>query len=265
MPITGSPIYLSTMLLEKNRSNGKGPSLLVSDWMEPASEAGFGGLEIWMNHLLFSSRSEWELIKERGQEADLATAMISSPLPVDASDKSQRLRDSILEACDYFRPEGLKLLPGRGEAALDFLKTWSQDVPREIALYCDCREGEGGAAGLDAVRKTLSGARFRAVIHPFLIPAKEFEEALQAHGDFIANLGVQCRQGKDWALLQEARDMVLPAIAAARKRAYKGTWSLEFTKGAGLPGEDIDDLFDNGETDLNFLAEILARAAAEKV
>jgi hypothetical protein len=264
MPLAGKPIYLSTMLLERNRSNGKGPSLLVSDWMEPVGEAGFGGLEIWMNHLLFSSRSEWELIKERGLEADLAVTHIASPLPADGSDKSQRLRETVLEACDYFRPEGLKLLPGRGEAALDFLKAWSQDVPREISLLVDCREGEAGYSGLEAARQVLPGPRFRAVVHPFLGTAKEFEAALSTHGDFISNLGVQAKQGKAWARLSEVKEEALRILAVAGRKDYKGTWSLEFTEGAGGPGEDIDDLFDQSEADLNFLSEVLARAAAEK-
>lgn len=265
MPITGSPIYLSTMLLEKNRSNGKGPSLLVSDWMEPISEAGFSGLEIWMNHLLFSSRSEWELIRERGLEADLASALISSPLPMDASDKNQRLRDTLLEACDYFRPEGLKLVTSAKDEALDFLKTWSRDVPREIGIYFDCREGETVLTELDRVRKSLGGGRFKAVLHPFLLSPKDFEDALRASGDFIGNLGVQARKGGKWALLSENREESLKIIAATKRGGYKGTWTQEYTKGAGLAGEDIDDLFDNSEADFNFLTETLARAAAEKV
>lgn len=265
MPITGSPIYLSTLLLEKNRSNGKGPSLLVSDWMEPIGEAGFGGLELWMNHLLFSSRSEWELIKERGLESDLASALIASPLPADASDKSRRLRDSLLEACDYFRPEGLKLGLPKGEEGLDFLKTWVRDVPREIAIFCDCREGEGGVAALDRLRQALPGGRFRAVIHPFLLSAAEFEAALLAHGDFIGNLGVQTRKGNAWVQILDDKEGSRKIIAVSRKHVYKGTWTLEFTKGAGQAGEDIDDLFDASEADLNFLTETLARMAIEKV
>lgn len=265
MSTTGYSIYLSSMLLEKNRSNGKGPSLLVSDWIEPIGEAGFGGLDLWMNHLLFASRSEWELIRERGLESDLSPALIASPLPVDASEKSQRLRDVILEACDYFRPEGIKLLPTRGEGAMDFLKAWSKDVPRDIALFCDCREGESGLEGLGAARKHLAGSRFRAVVHPFLAEPREFEEALQAQGDFIGCLGVQSRKGNAWSLLSESREASLQIIAITRRRGYKGIWSLEYTKGAGLPGENIDRLFDNSEADLNFLTEILARATAEKV
>jgi hypothetical protein len=265
MPLAGKPIYLSTMLLERNRSNGKGPSLLVSDWMEPVGEAGFGGLEIGINHLLFSSRSEWDLIKERGAEADLPVALIASPLPADGSDKSQRLREALLEACEFFRPEGLKLLPGRGGEALDYLKTWSRDVPRDISLYVDCREGETGYSGLQASREALSGGRFGAAIHPFLGTSEEFEAALATHGDFIGNLGVQAKQGKAWSMLSDVREEARKVIAVALRMDYKGTRTLEYTQGVGLPGEDIDDLFDNSETDLNFLVEILARAAAEKV
>jgi len=265
MPLISSPIYLSTMLLEKNRSNGKGPSLLVSDWMEPIGEAGFGGLEIWMNHLLFSSRSEWELIREKGLESDLASALIASPLPADDSDKSRRLRDALLEACDYFRPEGLKLRLPKGEEGVDFLKTWVRDVPREIAVLCDCAEGEGGVAGLERLRQALPGGRYRAVIHPFLLPPAEFEAALEAHGDFIGNLGVQARKEKAWARIQDDKEASLKIIAVSRRLAYKGTWTLEYTQGAGQAGEDIDKLFDASEADLNFLAENLARTTAEKV
>src|SRR5690606_5291368 len=119
MSITGPAIYLSTLLLEKNRSNGKGPSLLVSDWIEETAEAGFAGLEVWMNHLHFSSRSEWELIRERTGESSLPFAFISASLPADTSDKSRRYLDSVLEACDYFGPDGLKFSltdPARSEA-----------------------------------------------------------------------------------------------------------------------------------------------------
>lgn len=265
MPITGSPIYLSTMLLEKNRSNGKGPSLLVSDWIEPIGEAGFGGLEIWMHHLLFSSRSEWELIKEKGLESDLATALIASSLPSDGSDKSRRLRDALLEACDYFRPEGLKLRLPKGDEGLDFLRTWVRDVPREIAILCDCREGEGGVAELERLGQALPGGRFRAVIHPFLLAPSELEAALKAHVDFIGNLGVQARHGKAWARILDDKAASLKTIAVSRKCGYRGTWTLEYTQGAGEAGEDIDKLFDASEADLNFLTETLARTVAEKV
>jgi hypothetical protein len=267
MALTGSVVYLSTLLLEKNRWNGKGPSLLVSDWIEETGEAGFVGLEVWVNHLLFSSRSEWELIKERCAESDLPVSLISATLPVDASDKSQRFRDSVLEACDYFRPDGLKFSLSDAKAtgldSLEYIKTWSRDVPREIALLFDGGES-AGPEGLEAARKALGGGRYRAVLHPFLFAPKELEMVLSTAGDFIGNLAVQAKKGGTWILLEENAAEHLQIIATTRAKGFTGTWSMECTKGAGLKGEIIEDMFDNAEKDLNFLIETRTRAARKK-
>jgi hypothetical protein len=271
MAISGFPIYLSTLLLEKNRSNGKGPTLLVSDWTEPIAEAGFAGVEIWINHLALASRSEWELIKQNAQESDLLIAHISAALPVDASDKSRRLRDAIVEACDYFRQDALKfsVLPdpkskGGMDEAMDFAKTWAQDVPRDVALIYDAGEGESGASGLEKAKRVFGGGgRCKAALHPFLMSPAELDAALKSFGDFLGNLGVEAKRDGNWSHLSELPEAAKLA-AAVRKSNFKGTWSLDFTKGVGLPGENIDRLFDNAEKDLNFLLETLMRTGAEK-
>lgn len=262
MAISGSAVNLSSLLLEKNRANGKGPSLLVSDWMEEAGEAGFAGLEIWINHLLFSSRSEWELIRERSGDADLPIAALSAGLPLDGSDKSQRFRESLLEACDYFRPDALKVGVAdlRSDEALEFLKDWSRDVPRDTLLLVD--GGEGVLAGdLAQARAALGDNRFKAVVRPFLFAPKELEAVFETAGDFIANLGVQARKGGQRILLEENADEHLKIISLLRGRRFTGTWTLESTKGAGLPGESIEKMFDNAEKDLNFLVEAQAKNA----
>lgn len=259
MAITGSAVNLSTLLLEKNRHNGKGPSLLVSEWMEDAGEAGFAGIEIWINHLLFSSRSEWELIRERSADADLPVSAVTAMLPVDGSDKSQRFRDSLLEACDYFRPDNLKFsLPDpRSADGLEFAKEWSRDVPRDTVLLFD--PGEAGEA-LPQARAALAGGRFKGVLHPFLFSPKELETALAAAGDFVANLGVQAKKGGQRILLEENGDEHRKIVSLVRGSGFKGTWTLEYAKGAGLPGENIETMFDHAEMDLNFLIEAQARA-----
>lgn len=269
MAISGSAVYLSTLLLEKNRWNGKGPSLLVSDWMEQIGEAGFAGLDLWMNHLRFASRSEWDLIKDMAAESDLALAIISATVPTDGSDKSQRLRDSILEACDYFRPDSLKFsltedARSRGEDAdslesLEFIKTWAQDVPRDIGMLFDGRDS--GSDSLAEAAKALRGGRYKAVLHPFLSTPEEFGAALAAAGDFVSNLAIQAKKDGEWILLSENPEAHAKVISAARNKGFKGTWSLEYTKGIGLAGENIDTLFDNAEKDLNFLIETMTRSA----
>jgi hypothetical protein len=267
MASSASAVNLSTVLLEKNRFNGKGPSLLVSDWIEETAEAGFSGLEIWMNHLLFSSRSEWELIKVRSAESDLPVSMISATIPADASDKSQRFREAVLEACEYFRPDGLKFslqdFKVNAPDPLDFIKEWSRDVPRDIALFFDGGE-TAGAAETNSARKALAGDRFKAVLHPFLFSPKDLERVLGAAGDFVANLGVQAKQGGEWILLEENASHHALIIAAVRASGFKGSWSMECTKGAGLKGESSEALFDNAEKDLNFLIASQTRAARKK-
>ncbi len=263
MAISGSAVYLSTLLLEKNRWNGKGPSLLVSDWMEETGEAGYAGLEIWMNHLLFSSREEWELIKERSSESDLPISLISATLPVDASDKSQRYRESIIEACDYFRPDAFKFsfaeAKGGGLDSLEYAKEWCRDIPREIGMLFDGGESVDAEA-LNAARAALDGDRFKAVLHPFLYLPGELSEGLKSAGDFVANLGVQAKREGKWILLEENAEENLKVIAAVRESGFKGTWSLELSKGADLPKLDIEGLFDNAEKDLNFLIEAHTRS-----
>ena len=261
MAISGSAVNLSTLLLEKNRANGKGPSLLVSDWMEEAGEAGFAGLEVWINHLLFSTRSEWELIRERSGDADLPIAAITAALPLDGSDKSQRIRDAIIEAGDYFRPDSLKLTladPIAAEA-LGFLKDWSRDVPRDVNLLLDGGETMGVEA-LAQARAALEGGRFKGVLHPFLFTLKELEAALAAAGEYIANLGVQAKKGGLRILLEENAEENRKIIAHVLACGFKGTWTLESSKGAGLPGENIETMFDHAEKDLNFLIEAQAKA-----
>jgi hypothetical protein len=261
MAVTGSAVNLSSLLLEKNRSNGKGPSLLVSEWMEEAGEAGFAGIEIWINHLLFSSRSEWDLIKERSGDADLPIAAITAGLPLDGSDKSQRFRDSLIEACDYFRPEALRLVLADIASAntAGFLKEWSRDVPREVILSVDGGESIKAAA-LGQAHAALKG-RFQGVLHPFLFAPKDLEAAFEAAGDFITNLGVQSKKAGQAILLEENAEESRKIIALVRARGFKGTWTLHSTKGAGLPGETIERLFDNAEKDLNFLIEAQKAAA----
>ena len=269
MAISGSAIFLSTILLEKNRSNGKGPSLLVSDWIEPIGEAGFAGVDLWLNHLRLSSRSEWQLIKDLSGDSDLKLTSISAVIPADSSDKSQKLREAVVEACAYFLPDRLKFSVAedgrsRGLSAslldsLEFIKNWSRDLPRETGMLFDGGPNQIGADSLAQLRKLLDGKRYQAALHPFLMSQTEFASALKAAGDFLGNLGVQAKEAEEWILLEDKTDEYTKIISTARK-GFQGTWTLECTKGVGRPTENIDNLFDNAEKDLNFLNEIILKS-----
>ncbi len=279
MAIFGTAVNFSTLLLEKNRWNGKGPSLLVTDWIEPIGEAGFSGVDIWINHLLLSSRSDWDAIRDLCSESDLVLACLSTALPTDDGDKSQRFRDSILEACDYFRPEGLKFnLPDEGPRhsledalgdSLEVVRAWSQDLARDTILLYEPSTDENAVEKVSFARKALPAGRFKGVLHPFLLSLSDFDEALASNGDFIGDLGVQAQKSGQYLLLEDAEDEFAAVVAKARKRGYQGTWSLQFTKGVATPGlstakENIDTLFDNAERDLNFLIDAIALSGKSK-
>ena len=64
------PIYISSVLLEKNRWGTRVPSLKVSDWSQRMFDAGFDGIELWENHLLLADAAERE-------------AVLAGPMPVE--------------------------------------------------------------------------------------------------------------------------------------------------------------------------------------
>lgn len=264
-------IYLASILLEKNRWNGKGPSLLVSDWMEPAAEAGFSGLEIWMNHLLLASREEWELIRQKAQDLALPVALISSYVPTDGSDKAKRLRDAVTETVDYFRPRGLKVniggkarkraSPEEIEEGVEFLRDWSGRLPRDLTLLLENHDNTfmDEEEAIEPTRLSLGADRFKSILHPFTLETDRLKAVLESRGDSIAHMHVQTLQGHDRVALADNRDLVMEALRLITARGYDGSWSLEFTRGTSKPGEEAESLFDAAERDLNFLVNALGR------
>jgi hypothetical protein len=246
-------------LLERNRWNGKGPSFLVSEWMEYIAEAGFKGVELWAPHLLLASRSEWEAIREKSGESELPVARLFAQLPVDAGDKSRRVREALIEAAEYFDyPEIRFTLPESGSASekLAFLEHWTEAMPREIRLV---RVFEAGSevGDAEAWHQRLQ-ARLSASANPFLLERESVERLSDVFEGKLVNINVRVLKGAQTKALRDAAE--LPGLVALLRRVnFQGSWTLESTRGAGAPGENIDDLFDSAEEDLNFLVEELGK------
>ena len=266
MALSHTPIYLSTLLLEKNRWNGKGPTLLVSDWMDYIAEAGFVGVEIWFNHLQLSSRSEWELILEKSRELDLTIASLHFTLPGENSLKSKKIKDVLFEAYDYFEPDSLKFsvdpltklseLPN----ALNTMRTWANDLSKNMNLLCelDASLHPRSSEALDKITKLLKPLGMRLVLRPFLLSLEEVKQ-ISANGlSGIGQIGVQSQNKNQWALLEENKINALQTIALIKENDFNGSWCLEFTQGVGKAKEDIDELFDNAEKDFNFISNALS-------
>ncbi len=267
MAISNTPLYLSTLLLEKNRWNGKGPALILADHMEEIAEAGFVGLEVWMNHLYFISRSEWESIRDKSTELDLPIALISSDLPSDNSEKSRRFREGVLEACDYFQPDGLHVTSGdfplkkekspvSGEAWRS-LRDWSRDLPRNMPVYLDF--SEISVKLLDELGSGEERRRYRLVADPLSLEPEILSRLLDDYGKDVSHVHLHAKEGNAWLSLRNARDKVTEAIALLKGKGYKGSWSLYLTQGTGTPAESVDDMLDQAERDLNFLNSVWSR------
>ncbi len=269
MAISNTPLYLSTLLLEKNRWNGKGPALLLADHMEDIAESGFVGLEVWMNHLYFISRSDWEIIREKAQDLDLPIALISSDFPSDSSEKSRRFRDGILEACDYFQPDGLHVTSGdfplkkekspiSGPAWQSF-RDWSRDLSRNMPVFIDFNKDSLSLLDDMTSKSRDERSRYRLVVEPIDMPPVELARLLGDYVQDISHVHLHAKDAKNWVSLRDARDRVLEAIAILKKKGYKGSWSLYLTRGTGTTGESVDVMLDNAERDLNFLNSVWSR------
>ncbi|HAO99469.1 MAG TPA: hypothetical protein DCQ83_05440 [Fibrobacteres bacterium] len=262
MAYNSTPLYLSSFLLEKNRWNGKGPSMLVSEWIEPMVEAGFKGLEIWAPHLLLASRSEWEAIREKASDTDIPVVFLYALLPTDNSDKSNRFRDTMLEAMNYFDCQGLKFTFTENAASIgdkfSFAGEWARDLPRNAQLLPVFEKSRINAEEIAAYRKVF-GSRFRCSALPFSANPKELEKIFSACGDSLVNLGLRPLSEAGYGALRDFEEECDRLVSAAHKHGFKGSWSLETTAGTGAPGEDAEMLFYEAEDDLNFFVSTLRK------
>ncbi len=269
MAISHTPIYLSTLLLEKNRNNGKGPTLLVSDWMNYIAEAGYIGVEIWFNHLQLASRSEWDLIREKALELDIRISSLHFTLPTDNSQKSKKIKEVLFEAYDHFEPDVLKFSRSSSAAsaatetdlisALQLMNNWAKDISKNAMVIYDIDPAQQprNAASYNALKSLLVPHKMKFVCRPFLLSATELKELCLNGLETVGQMGVQSEIKNQWAGLNENKPISLQTINQIKEQGYNDSWCLEFTRGAGIAKENIDDLFDNAENDLNFLSGAL--------
>lgn len=230
--------------------------------MEPIAEAGFRGVEVWAPHLLLASRSEWEATREKSQESDIPVVFLYAQLAIDASDRSRRQRDSLVEASGYFGVQGIKFTLSEGptlEEQVSFLSEWARDLPRDVQLV-RAFEGRTPQPGEIAICRKKLGARFRCSLNPFSLGIEKVGKLFEnGDGDVIVNLGVRISSGGKQEGLRDAEEACNEIVSMMQQFDFKGSWTLESTTGMGTPGEDIEDLFDESEEDLNFLVTALTR------
>jgi len=265
MSHASSPIILTTLLLEKNRWNGKGPSLNVEEWLEPMAETGFHGFELWMHHLALASRSDWEAIKNEAAAQQVELSMIYAQLPADTGEKGRRQREALLDACDFFRPKALRFHLGEPitqdgyisklSSRLETAKVFIQDIPRDIALVFEPQLYPFQMDEAEKVLGTLGSDRVSLCLRVMEMPKKDLEAAFALGKNAITHFSIRAKKGKDFVALSQQRDLCKQILQQARQAGFIGPWLLETTQGVGAKGEDAADLFDAAERDFAFLQE----------
>lgn len=248
---------VNTVLLEKNRwQTVQHPSILVSDWMDAIQSDGFDGIELWANHALKASDEE-------------VNALSAHPLPIEIfnsyvsfEDSHERERAEVASIIQQLSPKQVKFNLGPSEALIDTyienLKQWKDQLPEGCQLLCECHPGtvmEDPKKAKDLFSH-LGNMNCKAIIHPF-------HENTDLHtwfhhlGDRIAHAHVSLYKGGSFYALEEAMEWSKDRVKDLKTHGYKGSFSMEFTKGTATEEETPEKIYAQALRDFSFLKKQL--------
>lgn len=256
MNATEPQIYLGTILLEHNRWWGKGekgPSFLVSDWTQRATDDGFNGLELWENHGLMADADEQERLR-------------TGPCPVtifNAYDRCETetlpVRKQIAELANFFGSKGMKYNFGKDpdldEVYVRNVKEWREMFPEDFRFLCECHRGsmvEKPERGAEVFAR-LDQPGHEVIVHGINNDEADVRERFRYYGERVTHL--HCNLSMNGLMSEEAlRDR----LALLHDLGFSGTYTIEFVE--GLRNEDpvsIEELYRTAVRDMRLLRKYL--------
>lgn len=241
-----SRIYIGSILLERNRwAPGKRPTYRVSEWGERFAAAGFDGVELWENHLLLAPPGEQQALTQMACPVKLYNVYFTF------GDDSLAARQQAAEWIRRLGVEGVKYNLGKDvalrEVEMRNLRAWEEMLPSRCRLLCECHAGtileEPAEARRFFDRAGLS--RNGIIVHCFGGDRERLSEWLRLFGDEVCHVHVQTREEGER----------LERLQLLKKAGFRGTFTLEFTRGTGDPDENMEALFAEALKDLQFLRE----------
>ena len=243
-------IYMGTVCLERNRWGSREPSFLVSDWLPRFEADGFGGVELWEKHYLAAGEAE----QARLVSAASSVAIYNSYAAFD--DDGAALREQAVDAVTRLGTPAVKYNLGSDPTQLASyrrnLLTWSEQMPQACHLLCECHAGTVLERVDDAVTffADLDPARFGIIMHPVGDPAL-VQGWFEAFGSRLAHLHIQMCGPETDPTVPGNRDALDLCFGVVRAHGFKGTATMEFTRGIGKD-EDIETLYANACIDLAY-------------
>lgn len=257
-------IYLATILVDPHRwVPPRQPAARASHWIDRAAAAGFVGVELWEFHWTKADAAERAALRSAALPIRVFNSYLS---PAGAAPAAvAELAAAVTALAPGLRGVKFNLAGGAASLAGEIAaaQALAGCLPATARLYCECHpdtvaETPAGAAAAFAV---WPESRFGAILHPFFGDDRTFAEWLQRLGPRVAHLHLQMRD-EAFSLV---RIVDRPRLAEARLRAlldtgFRGSLSLEFTAGVGIPPEHAESIWSHACRDLECVRNILERA-----
>ncbi|WP_027954872.1 sugar phosphate isomerase/epimerase family protein [Halobacillus kuroshimensis] len=254
-----SRFLMNTVLFERNRwEAGRNPSLRVSEWMGRMKADGFDGIELWENHALKSSNEE-------------VRALINHSLPVEIynsyvgfDDDQDKERAEAAAMIDRLHSKQVKFNFGDSEASLDAyirnLKDWKKQIPEYCELLCECHPGTVMEDPRTAreVLEQLAPMDVRAVIHPFHVQV-DLNKWFDHLGGKITHAHVSLFKNHVFHALEEEPHFIQERLQILKDEEYRGSFSMEFTKGVAEADDTKKDIYGNAVKDFSYLRKQLQK------
>ena len=254
-----NPIYIGTILLEKNRWAGpqKIPSYRVSDWIDKFEEAGFDGMELWQHHA------------QKCAPAELAKLAASeTPIPIfNAYAAMTKEGRAERRECDALAAQlGASAVkfnlggdPAQWDEHVETVREWRAELPDNIRLLCECHpetvieEPEAAARFFEE----LGTDGWDIIVHSFS-RLDSLQGFFDAFGPRVTHAHLQMRTGTDpFQSFREREDLAKEAIDLMKRNDFAGSYTLEFALGTGTAEENTDSLYAAALDDLAYLRELL--------
>ncbi|MBT3275277.1 MAG: hypothetical protein HN368_19135 [Spirochaetales bacterium] len=240
-------IYISSVLLEKNRWDSRIPSLKISDWLKPIADAGFDGLELWENHLLLADAAERE-------------AVIADPMPITVlntycafDDPGAKGRAASAELAHLLNVPAVKFnfgdKPAMVNTYMNNLITWRDVLPVSCRLLCECHPDtilEEPMQAADILSPLPD--QLEIIVHAFGgDDDSKLRLWIEAFGSAVTHVHAVVRE----------KTVASERIKILKNAGFSGTWTIEFCDGVAHPPEDMRQLLATATGDLNYLRKEL--------
>lgn len=254
-----TPIYLGTVLLEKNRwTADKTPSFKVSEWSPRIAAAGFDGLELWENHIAAAAPAEQIALRSvRPRVAIFNTYVTFDDAGAAGRERAARLITDV-------RPDAVKFNFGNETSLVsryvDNLRAWRARLPTGCRLLCECH----GHTVLETPARAAEILRpldfpVDIIVHAFGIDENELSAWCSFFGRSLTHIHAAWNvPGEGFKQLDGDAARNRARLEVLRTAGFTGTITVEFTAGVAQPDENIDRLLATATSDLLFLRHALA-------